>query len=118
MPLTIKLAQALLVECDQDEAEELAPGYWGCEYERTYGGIKQRWLVVFSETAYERQTKTFNRKLAKAQAKAEKALARLSRQTFACRPDAEKAIAEVVDGWRYHQADFTIEPVMGYDRPG
>lgn len=118
VPLTIKLAQTALVECNQDEARKLAPGYWGCEYERVYGGIKQRWLVIFSETAYERQTKTFNRKLAKAQAKAEKALAKLSRQTFACRPDAEKAIAEVVDGWRYHQAEVTIEPVMGYDSPG
>lgn len=118
VPLTLKLAQEALVECDRDEMAELTPGYGGCEYERTYGDIKQRWLVVFSETAYARQTKTFNRKLAKAQTNAEKALAKLSRQTFACRPDAEKAVAEVVAGWRYHQAESTIEPVMGYDSPG
>lgn len=42
VPLTLKLAQAALVACDQDEAQELAPGPWGCEYERIYGGIKQR----------------------------------------------------------------------------
>lgn len=118
VPLTIKVAQALLAECDQDEAQELAAGYWGCEYECTYGGIKQRWLVVFSETAFERQTKTFHRKLAKAQTKAEKALAKLSRQTFACRPDAEKAVAEMVANWRYHHVAVTIEPVLGYDSPG
>jgi hypothetical protein len=68
----------------------------------------------FFPAACERETKTFKRKVAKA----EKALAKLSRQTFACGPDAQKAVDKEVASWRYHQATVTIEPVMGYDSPG
>jgi len=118
VPLTIAQAQALLISCDQDEVSELAPGYWGHEYETMYGGVKQRWLVVFSEAAYERESKTFARKLDKARLKAQTALANLSRQTFACEPDAQQALQKAAAGWPYHQAAVSIEPIMGYDTPG
>lgn len=118
VPLTITQAQTLLIACDQDDVHELSPGYWGHEYDIMYGGVKQRWLVVFSTAAYERQTKTFHRQLNKAQAKAEAALAKLSRQTFACQPDAQQALDKAVATWRHHQAAVTIEPMVGYDAPG
>lgn len=118
VPLTISQAQELLISCDQDEVEKLAPGYWGHEYETMYGGVKQRWLVVFSEAAYARESKTFARQLDKARVKAEAALSELSRQTFACQPDAQQALAKAEATWRYHQADVSINPIMGYDRAG
>ena len=118
VPLTIAQAQALLITSDQDQVSELAPGYWGHEYETTYGQVKQRWLVVFSEAAYGRESKTFARKLDKARVKAETALAKLSRQTFACEPDAQQALEKAEASWRYHQAAVTIEPIMGYVTPG
>ncbi len=118
VPLTLAQAQALLHDGDEDEVQELAPGYWGREYETTYGGVQQRWLVVFSATAYERESKTFARQLDRAEAEAVKALTTLSKQTFACQPDAEQALAKVAAKWRYHQPEVHSEPVLGYDGPG
>ncbi len=44
---------------------ELEPGYWGKEVACEYAGIRQRWLMVFSQAAQEWESKT----LEKAQAK-------------------------------------------------
>lgn len=118
VPLTISQAATLLIDSDEDAVKELAPGYWGREYSVNYGDVPQRWLVVFSTAAYERETHTFSRTLDQAQAKAEAALAKLSQQTFACQPDAERALAKATAAWRYHQPAVTLEPVMGYDTPG
>src|SRR3990167_8268008 len=38
-------------------------GYQWSEFCSTYGGIKQRWLLVFSEQAYEREKKTLMRRI-------------------------------------------------------
>lgn len=118
VPLTIEKAKTLLTDGDRDAVTELAPGYWGREYQVDYGGVAQRWLVVFSTAAYDRETETFARQLARAKAQAEAALAKLSGQTFACRPDAEQALAKAAASWRYHLPEVTIEPVMGYGKPG
>ena len=92
VPLTLSLSQKLLISCDPDEVQQLGSGYWGREYEQSYGGVKQRWLVVFSEAAYLRECKTFQRRLSKAQTQAQTALTKLSLQTFACQQDAQKAL--------------------------
>jgi transposase len=125
VPLTLKAAQTMLAESGPvvDEAEpegweELAPGYQGREYESAYGGVKQRWLVVFSRAAYDRESKTFARQLAKAEARAQAALAKLEKQTFACQPDAEQAVAKVAAKWRYHRPVIQVEPVLGYGQRG
>jgi transposase len=118
VPLTIASAKTLLIAGDKDAVTELAPGYWGCEYQVTYGSVPQRWLVVFSTAAYTRETKTFQRTLAREAIQAEAALAQLSRQTFACQPDAAQALVKATASWRYHRPLVTIEPVLGYNTPG
>ena len=39
----------------------LAEGYWGKEVVLTYGEIPQRWLVVFSQAAYDRELHTLTK---------------------------------------------------------
>jgi len=98
--------------------KEIIPGYQGREYGSIYGGVKQRWWVIFSQAAYDRESKTFARKLAKAKARAEAALAKLEKQTFACQPDAEQAVAQAAAKWRYHRPVIQAEPVLGYGQRG
>lgn len=119
VPLTLKRAQELLVE----EAAADMPafdddGYRGREYEVTYGQVKQRWVVIYSTQAAERETKTFERRRDKARLQAQKQVKKLQQQRFACEADAQLAVQQVAKKLKYHQLQAVITPVMGYDAPG
>jgi len=125
VPLTLQSAKRVLTAsgpvANQPEPvgwEEVMPGYQGRAYGSIYGGVKQRWWVIFSQAAYDRESKTFARKLAKAAVRAQSALAKLEKQIFACRPDAEQAVAKAAAKWRYHRPDIQVEPVLGYGQRG
>lgn len=119
VPLTLKRAQELIVETTPEEMLAFeAEGYRGCVHEVTYGGIPQRWLVVYSAQAAERDARRFQKKRQKAADKARKKLKKLQGQTFACEADAQLAVEEVEAGFKYHRLEATISPVMGYDSPG
>lgn len=59
----------------------------------TYGGIRQRWLVVYTRAAHERAEQTVNRSLLKQTQADYQAFNALSQQTFACEADANTALA-------------------------
>ena len=50
----------------------------------TYGEIEQRWLVVFSQAAYERELHTLTKNEEKERQVAEKRWHKLGGQTFNC----------------------------------
>lgn len=111
VPERIKAAQVLL-EC-ADEAlrwQELDDGYRISALESTYGGVRQRWLVVFSAQAYAREMKTLERAVTKEYNEQTKALGHLSHQLFRCQADAQKAAAQISKGWKYHRLKFEIVP--------
>jgi transposase len=60
-----------------------------------YGGIKQRWLVVYTKAAHERAEQTVNRQHLKQSQTECKAVNALSKQIFACAADAETALARL-----------------------
>lgn len=84
-----------------------------------YGGVQQRWLLVFSQPSYEREIATLERQIEREGAQAEKALAALCRQEFEDPLAAIEAWQAVQDSWRYHfiQSDF-LHLVAHYDTPG
>ena len=71
---------------------ESGEGYSYCELSSDYAGIAQRWLLVSSEKAYARESKTFEKKLTREAEKAKKACWHQSCQVFHCREDAEKSL--------------------------
>ena len=48
------------------EMIRLTGGYWGQEVASRYGGMAQRWLVVYSQAAYERELASLERRQARA----------------------------------------------------
>lgn len=118
VPQTIRQAQALVEQVAVEEMTLLEEGYWGKEVAVSYGDVAQRWLVVYSQAAYERETKSFARKLARQQKQAEKSLRRLRQQAFACEADAHEAVTKASQRWRHHQAQVEIEPITRYAHPG
>jgi transposase len=87
-------------------------------YSITLSGIKQRWLMVSSKAAQEREKKTLFRRLDKAYEALNKSLWHLSKQIFSCEADAKKAIATVIRKNQSHWVDYVIEPVMKHQTKG
>lgn len=59
----------------------------------SYGGVRQRWLVVYTQAARERAEQTVRRQYLKQSREELKAFVTLAKQCFACAADAEAALA-------------------------
>jgi transposase len=118
VPETLAEAKRLVRETEKTAMLELASGYWGKEVEITYGDIPQRWLVVFSQAAYDREIQTLTRREGKELQTAEKQWHKLCSQTFNCQADAQTAIDQFNQRWKLHQASAEVVPITQYARRG
>ena len=118
VPETLSEAKRLVRETDQSGMEALREGYFGKEILVEYGGIQQRWLVIFSEAAYQRELKTLDRAQARELEKAEKEWRKLKQVTFKCEPDAAKACDRFNQRWKYHQVQAQATSLSQYTRRG
>jgi len=118
VPETLAQAKKLVKETPAEEMVELEPGYSGKEVPCEYAGIQQRWLVVFSQAAQGRELKTLEKAQAKELEKAQKEWRKLEGQRFNCLADAEKALAQFNQKWKYHRANAKAVTVMQYPRRG
>ena len=104
VPATLREARALLEGEFAGEAwTPLLPGYRGVEVERTYGGVRQRWLILESEERARAEEEGLWRRVARAEGGARKALGRLLAREFSCEADARRALEEVSRGLPYHR---------------
>ena len=76
-------------------------GYRCAEVCSNYGTIKQRWIIVSSEQAYDREKKTFERQIEKQLAQAEKDCWHLSNEIFNCEKDALSKVKEIQKKYKY-----------------
>lgn len=93
VPLSIKLAQEKFLNiADNEWTDSEISGYKMVEKSSDYGEIKQRWLIVESEARKKSSIEQVNKQVEKQKEKAETSLRKLSKQEFACEPDAQMAI--------------------------
>lgn len=119
VPETIKEARDLSEKPDKDIVWKLhEKGYKSASFESFYGEIKQRWLLVYSQQAYNREKKTFEKKLKKQEEALNKALWHLGNQVFACEKDAEKEIGKLVKTYDYYNIEKSIVPIQKYKNRG
>jgi len=91
VPETLAEAKRLVRESEKADMQCLTEGYLGKEVAVTYGEIAQRWLVVFSQAAHDRELHTLYKDQEKERLAAEKQWHRLSLQIFNCQEDADAA---------------------------
>jgi len=119
VPETINEARSLVEQCDMDIPwKSCGESYKVACYLSTYGEVTQRWLLVYSEANYQREKKTFERKLAKQDEALEKALWHLGNDKFQCEEDAKKAAAKLIKQYPYHDVTVTIEPIKKHAQAG
>lgn len=93
-------------------------GYSSLSISSTYGGIKQKWLLIYSEQGYQRELKTFNRNLAKQEEQLNKDLWHFGNEEFICENDLNKALAKLCKKHKYFTIQGTVVEVKKYAKPG
>ena len=85
----------------------------------SYGGVRQRWVVVQSESRKQADLKQLDKRIAKAHSKKAKALKDLSAHAFACETDAVDAAKAFDKKLRYHRlTDIEVQLKPHYEQPG
>jgi transposase len=119
VPETIAQASALLEKPDDEMVwHALDKGYLVSATLSEYGDIKQRWLLVHSDQAYQREKKTLEKNLAKQADSLEKALWHLSHERFCCEQDAEDALKTIIKKYPLHTIHTTVIADMKYPKKG
>ena len=118
VPETLAQAKRLVKEMAVEQMSEIAAGYQGQEVSCEYAGVSQRWLVILSQAARNRELKTLEKTQARALKKVQKEWRKLASQTFNCQADAEKALAKFNQKLKYHQVDAKTVPLRQYARRG
>jgi transposase len=118
VPETIKKAQIVLRSVATDAMTQLTNGYAIHATTSRYGGVRQRWLIVYSEQAEKRELKQLDKRVARAATKAEKVLKTLQNQEFACEKDARQAVAKAAKKLKWHTVTATYHPIKKYPQPG
>ena len=103
VPEKLTLAKELIRE--SKELEILEPGYKGREVIRHYAGVEQRWLLIHSEQAYQREAKTLNRRIFQELEDKSKDLRKFCSEEFDCPGDAEAGLRRWSKGLKYHKIE-------------
>lgn len=119
IPETIAEAKRLV---EQPEKEvtwiEWEKGYKASSYSSMYGGIPQRWLLVFSEQAYHREQKTLEKKIDKEAEALKQALWHFGNQEFHCEGDSLKALDAIKKGYKWHTIASQVVALCKYAGKG
>ena len=104
IPGTLAREQSLIQEtlAAPECWQEWAPGYRYHRVDHTHYAIKQRWLVIYSDAAYQRADKTVGKAVEKERQRLDKAVFHLKAQRYGCQPDAERVLNELKKTTRYH----------------
>lgn len=97
---------------------EMGSGYQMVAIPSEYGGIKQRWQLIYSKQAYVREKKSFLKRIDKEAEGLKKALWHLGNQVFGCEKDADRAVRPLAKKLKYHQINYYIEEIEKHTKRG
>ena len=119
VPETIQEAKAIVSKPGADIAwKELNKGYKVSPFTSNYGEVDQRWLLVYSEQAFQREKKTLEKNLKAKDDALQKVLWHLGNQIFECEKDAEAAFDKIVKKHVLHMISSTLVPIMKHAKRG
>lgn len=119
VPERIGPAQAVIEAVSAAEMQPASQeGYRYLELGVIYGEVRQRWLVVWSAQAEQREQAVLQKRVEKERQAAEKVWRTLCRREFASQEEAEAAVQEQAKRWRYHRVEVCYRPVMHYEQRG
>ena len=113
VPETISEAKKLVEETSIEEMSKSSiEGYSYRGYTNSYGGVEQKWLVIFSEKGYDREIKTLNKSIEKERENIETGLWHFMNTEFNCQKDGISELNNKAAKWKYHKiSDVNVEEV-------
>lgn len=118
VPERIKEASKLVSTQDNIVWVQLGNGYSYHTTTSDYKGVKQRWLMFYSEAAYRRESKTFDKKIKTEGEEQNKAWWHLSNRIFTCRDDAHNQAEAQKKPLKYHGVTTSIVEVKKHGSKG
>ncbi|UAW63734.1 IS1634 family transposase [Mycoavidus sp. HKI] len=119
VPETILEARELVSKSTQEIAwSEQEDGYRHASFDMDYAGIQQRWLLVFSEQAYQREAQSLQKRLTKQEQALQKQMKQFSTELFACEADAHKTFRREQKSHPLFILAPTVAPVEKYEKAG
>jgi transposase len=119
VPATLAEAQAGLAQADPQTMAPLREGYRYRVVHSTYGGVAQRWVLVYSEQRQPQAQRTVDKQWLKRSDQEVKAFTTLCRTAFACEADARQALARFVhDLQATFRHESTVCPTPRYGKRG
>ncbi len=110
VPQKLKQAKAIIKDVADVDFEPLDNGYSGAWFERDYGGVTQRWLLVRSEQANKREQHILDKRLLTSSEQSQKSFKKLAKQRFSCPSDAQAQLST----WKKSQeiVELTNEQII------
>lgn len=117
VPENMKISKELLIQTDV-EWIALDDGYKIYATNKEYGGVQQRWLLVHSEYAYNKEVHTLEKNINKENETVTNLLWHLGNQLFGCKKDISTEIKKLTKKLKYHQVKYTIQNVAKHSGKG
>jgi transposase len=109
VPASVNEVKDLYQTVSPQQMRSLGDGdYQVWTIESDYGGVSQRWVLVYSEGLYHREVASLQRVIDKERAEAEKVLRRLNRREYPTPEAAQAAVETMAETWKFHLVQ--IEP--------
>ena len=119
VPSQINKEKKLVSQCKVSDMSDLENGYYAKNFRVSYADIEQRWVVFFSEAAYQRECRTLLKHFSKGSEKELKAFNKLQKDIYSCPHDAEKAYKNLVSKFKYLSVnEFSLSEVKKYPTVG
>ena len=119
VPATLHEAQAVLAQADPQTMAPLTEGYRYHVVPSSYGGVAQRWVLIYSEPRQPQAQRTVDKQWLKQSDREVKAFQTLCRMAFACEADAQQALAHFAHNLQAtFLHDSTICPTPQYRKRG
>jgi transposase len=119
VPATLTEAQTALAQATPETMMPLTEGYGYRVLASTYGGVAQRWVLIYSEHRRPQAQRTVDKQLFKQSSDEVKAFQKLCCTAFACEADAQQALhafGQDLQATYIHQT--TIHPTPRYAKRG
>lgn len=119
VPATLSAAQAVLTHAEPQTMAPLREGYRSHALTSTYGGVEQRWVLIYSEHRQTQAQHTVDKQRLKHSATEAKAFQKLCGTAFACEADAQQMLATFTQGLQAtYVQESTVRPTARYSQRG
>ena len=119
VPATLTEAQEVLAQAQPETMAALPDGYRYTVVASHYGGVAQRWVLLYSEHRQPQAQRTVDKQWRKQSDQEGKAFKRLCRTAFACEADAQQALTRFgADLQTTFLHDSTVCPTPHYGKRG